>query len=95
MNLGCLFVACTYPGCITPLPSYKHTTHAHCITHAVTLPSVNQHCLKIQLRLEIITCYEPLCFHTFSVLKETKIGHRDGFTGKGCCQERQRLEFNH
>lgn len=79
----------TYPGCITPQPSYEHTTRAHCITHAVTLPSVNQQCLKTQLRLEIVTCYEFLCFHTtLSVLKETKIVHGDGSAGKGCCQEK-------
>lgn len=78
------------------LPCLHHTTafirtHNTCALHypCCHTTSVNQQCLKTQLRLEIVTCYELLCFHTTcSILKETKIVHGDGSAGKGCCQEK-------
>lgn len=78
----------TYPGC-THHSLHTNTQRVHTALPMLSHYLVNQQCLKTQLRLEIVTCYELLCFHTtFSVLKETKIGHRDGSAGKGCCQEK-------
>lgn len=86
MNLGCVFVAAL------TLAAPHHSLHTNTQRVRTALPTlwhylVNQSAWK--LRLETVTCYELLCFHTtFSVLKETKIGHRDGSACKGCCQEK-------
>jgi hypothetical protein len=50
---------------------YKHTVCVHTVLLSHYLTSTNG-CLRPQLRLEIIICYDPLCFHTIlSVHKET------------------------